>query len=97
MDEAAIYTIHGFCQRMLVHNAFESGVLFEQTMIQDEFPIQKQACADFWRRHFYPLNYSMTKVIQSLWTSPEALLSEIKPFLQGDIPLIINQPKQVEI
>nr|WP_233618406.1 exodeoxyribonuclease V subunit beta [Providencia rettgeri] len=96
MDEAAIYTIHGFCQRMLVHNAFESGVLFEQTMIQDEFPIQKQACADFWRRHFYPLNYSMTKVIQSLWTSPEALLSEIKPFLQGDIPLIINQPKQVE-
>ncbi|MEX9602102.1 exodeoxyribonuclease V subunit beta [Providencia rettgeri] len=96
MDEAAIYTIHGFCQRMLVHNAFESGVLFEQTMIQDEFPIQKQACADFWRRHFYPLNYSMTKVIQSLWASPEALLSEIKPFLQGDIPLIINQPKQVE-
>ncbi|MEX0424376.1 exodeoxyribonuclease V subunit beta [Providencia rettgeri] len=96
MDEAAIYTIHGFCQRMLVHNAFESGVLFEQTMIQDESPIQKQACADFWRRHFYPLNYSMTKVIQSLWTSPEALLSEIKPFLQGDIPLIINQPKQVE-
>ncbi|EPG7577609.1 exodeoxyribonuclease V subunit beta [Providencia rettgeri] len=96
MDEAAIYTIHGFCQRMLVHNAFESGVLFEQTMIQDEFPIQKQACADFWRRHFYPLNYSMTKVIQSLWNSPEALLSEIKPFLQGDIPLIINQPKQVE-
>ncbi|MEX5998683.1 exodeoxyribonuclease V subunit beta [Providencia hangzhouensis] len=96
MDEAAIYTIHGFCQRMLVHNAFESGVLFEQTMIQDEFPIQKQACADFWRRHFYPLNYSMTKVIQSLWASPEALLSEIKPFLQGDIRLIINQPKQVE-
>lgn len=96
MDEAAIYTIHGFCQRMLVHNAFESGVLFEQTMIQDEFPIQKQACADFWRRHFYPLNYSMTKVIQSLWNSPEALLTEIRPFLQGDIPSIINQPKQTE-
>ncbi|MGG4608918.1 exodeoxyribonuclease V subunit beta [Providencia sp. Me31A] len=96
MDEAAIYTIHGFCQRMLVHNAFESGVLFEQTMIQDEFPIQKQACADFWRRHFYLLDYSITKVIQSLWAGPEPLLAEIRPFLQGDIPQIINQPKQVE-
>lgn len=96
MDEAAIYTIHGFCQRMLVHNAFESGILFEQTMIQDEFPIQKQACADYWRRHFYPLDYSMTKVIQSLWAGPEALLTEIRPFLQGDVPQIINQPKQVE-
>lgn len=96
MDEAAIYTIHGFCQRMLAHNAFESGILFEQTMIQDEFPIQKQACADFWRRHFYPLDYSMTKVVHAEWNGPEALLNEIKPFLQGDIPVIINQPELPE-
>ena len=27
MDEAAIFTIHGFCQRMLTQNAFESGSL----------------------------------------------------------------------
>ncbi|MEQ5126377.1 exodeoxyribonuclease V subunit beta [Providencia alcalifaciens] len=96
MDEAAIYTIHGFCQRMLAHNAFESGILFEQTMIQDEFPIQKQACADFWRRHFYPLDYSMTKVVHAEWNGPEALLNDIKPFLQGDIPAIINQPELLE-
>lgn len=96
MDEAAIYTIHGFCQRMLAHNAFESGILFEQTMIQDEFPIQKQACADFWRRHFYPLDYSMTKVVHAEWNGPEALLNDIKPFLQGDIPAIINQPELPE-
>ena len=25
MDEAAVFTIHGFCQRMLRQNAFESG------------------------------------------------------------------------
>ncbi len=39
MDEAAIYTIHGFCQRMLATNAFESGVLFEQVLIQDEYGV----------------------------------------------------------
>jgi len=55
MDEAAIYTIHGFCQRMLMNNAFESGILFEQTLIQDELPLRRQACADFWRRYCYPL------------------------------------------
>lgn len=27
-DQAAVFTIHGFCQRMLVENAFESGSLF---------------------------------------------------------------------
>ncbi|MCI5220256.1 MAG: exodeoxyribonuclease V subunit beta, partial [Candidatus Electrothrix sp. LOE2] len=28
MDEAAVYTIHGFCQRMLQDHAFESGSPF---------------------------------------------------------------------
>lgn len=36
MDEAAVFTIHGFCQRMLSLNAFESGMLFEQQLIEDE-------------------------------------------------------------
>ncbi|SQI40556.1 Exodeoxyribonuclease V beta chain [Providencia alcalifaciens] len=38
----------------------------------------------------------MTKVVHSQWSGPEALLNEIKPFLQGDIPTIINQPKELE-
>lgn len=42
MDEAAIYTIHGFCQRTLSQNAFESGVPFEQTLIEDELPLRRQ-------------------------------------------------------
>lgn len=55
MDEAAVFTIHGFCQRMLNLNAFESGMLFEQQLIEDESLLRYQACADFWRRHCYPL------------------------------------------
>lgn len=53
MDEAAVFTIHGFCQRMLNLNAFESGMLFEQQLIEDESLLRYQACADFWRRHCY--------------------------------------------
>lgn len=34
MDEAAVFTIHGFCQRMLNLNAFESGMLFEQQLMK---------------------------------------------------------------
>lgn len=63
MDEAAIYTIHGFCQRMLTHNAFESGMLFEQTLVQDELPLRRQACADFWRRHCYPLPLGVARAV----------------------------------
>ncbi|MBP9085826.1 MAG: UvrD-helicase domain-containing protein [Kofleriaceae bacterium] len=33
--QASIFTIHGFCQRMLVEDAFTAGRLFEQTRIAD--------------------------------------------------------------
>ena len=32
-DEAAIFTIHGFCQRILLENAFESGVAFDAELV----------------------------------------------------------------
>lgn len=88
MDEAAIYTIHGFCQRMLANNAFESGVLFEQVLIQDEFELKKRVCADFWRRHCYPLSYDVAHAVSQIWSGPEQLLYEIQPYLQGEIPEI---------
>ncbi|MFP3028818.1 MAG: exodeoxyribonuclease V subunit beta [Arsenophonus sp.] len=96
MNEAAIYTIHGFCQRVLLHNAFESGMLFEQSIIKDEHLLQRQACADFWRCNFYPMDYYISKVIVDEWSDPEALLTEIKPYLQGDIPTFLNQPIETQ-
>ncbi|MGL4860319.1 MAG: UvrD-helicase domain-containing protein, partial [Enterobacteriaceae bacterium] len=90
MDEASIYTIHGFCQRMLNQNAFESGVLFSQKLIQDETPLRRQACADFWRRHCYPLPLDIARVISKEWSGPWALLSELTPYLQGEMPVLLH-------
>lgn len=67
MDEAAVFTIHGFCQRMLNLNAFESGMLFEQQLIEDESLLRYQACADFWRRHCYPLPREIAQVVFETW------------------------------
>ena len=52
-DEAAIFTIHGFCQRMLKDHAFESGVLFDTELITDDEPLKQEIVDDFWRIHFY--------------------------------------------
>jgi exodeoxyribonuclease V beta subunit len=81
MDEAAIFTIHGFCQRMLQQNAFESGSLFQQTLLEDDADILSQACNDFWRAHFYQLSSPLTEVIYSYWSHPDALKSELKQWL----------------
>ena len=52
-DEAAIYTIHGFCQRMLTDNAFASGELFEMDFIENQQRLEQEFIDDFWRKHFY--------------------------------------------
>lgn len=88
MDEAAVFTIHGFCQRMLSLNAFESGMLFEQQLIEDESLLRYQACADFWRRHCYPLSRDIAQVVFETWKGPQALLADINRYLQGEAPVI---------
>jgi exodeoxyribonuclease V beta subunit len=48
-DDAAIFTIHGFCQRALLDNAFESGSLFDTEMVTDQSVLVDEVCEDFWR------------------------------------------------
>ena len=52
-DEAPIYTIHGFCQRVLKDRAFETGNLFDSELVTDQMPLLRQAVEDYWRKHFY--------------------------------------------
>ncbi|EOY5093350.1 MULTISPECIES: exodeoxyribonuclease V subunit beta [Citrobacter] len=96
MDEAAVFTIHGFCQRMLSLNAFESGMLFEQQLIEDESLLRYQACADFWRRHCYPLPREIAEVVFETWKGPQALLADINRYLQGEAPVIKAPPPDDE-
>lgn len=97
MDEAAIYTIHGFCQRMLSTNAFESGVLFEQVLIEDEQPLRRQACADFWRRYCYPLPVEVARIVGLEWKGPENLLADLAPYLHGEAPVFRLPPEEGEM
>ena len=49
-DRAAIFTIHGFCQRVLYENAFETASAFNAELLQDQTPILVEVVEDFWRQ-----------------------------------------------
>ena len=83
MDEAAVYTIHGFCQRMLTQNAFESGSRFDNEFVTDESHLKAQIVADYWRRNFYPLPLKLAGEVRSIWGSPAALLQDVSGYLTG--------------
>ncbi|MBR7887326.1 exodeoxyribonuclease V subunit beta [Marinomonas sp. A79] len=77
MDEAAVFTIHGFCQRMLSQNAFESRMLFQQTIETDEQVPLAQAVKDVWRSVFYPMDDTKASLVQPIWSTPDALLKDL--------------------
>ncbi|MZI91726.1 exodeoxyribonuclease V subunit beta [Vibrio sp. CAIM 722] len=89
MDEAAVYTIHGFCQRMLTQNAFESGSRFNNEFVTDESQLKAQVVADYWRRQFYPLPLALAAEIRRMWGSPDDLLAKIGGYLTGS-PLTLT-------
>ena len=56
MDDAAVFTIDAWCQRMLREHAFDSGNLFDETLLPDESELFDTAVRDYWRQQVYPLS-----------------------------------------
>lgn len=81
MDQAAIFTIHGFCQRMLKQHAFESGALFNQELTTDDAPLIRQALLDYWRDAFYQAPYELAGEMLQQFKTPDLLLPAIRSFL----------------
>ncbi|MBK8750799.1 MAG: UvrD-helicase domain-containing protein [Candidatus Competibacteraceae bacterium] len=90
-DEAAIFTIHGFCKRVLGDNAFESGLSFETELMTDTSDLLQEIVDDFWRREFYRASPMVVQYFLDKKYSPEKLLSDIrrhlgKPYLEISTP-----------
>src|SRR5574343_911643 len=56
MDEAAVSTIHGWCNRMLREHAFDSDSLFTQRLETDQADLLAEVVRDYWRSFMYPLD-----------------------------------------
>src|SRR5690606_2557502 len=81
MDEAAVSTIHSWCQRMLREHAFDSGSLFTQTLETDQSDLLAEVVRDYWREHFYPLDGAALQWVHERWQSPQHLLGRLRPLL----------------
>ncbi len=55
LDLASIFTIHGFANRVLKRNAFESGISFAADIAEDDALLVRRTIHDFWRERVYPL------------------------------------------
>jgi exodeoxyribonuclease V beta subunit len=49
-DEAPVFTIHGFCQRLLLENSLATRMSFDAGLLPDDTPLVREIIEDFWRR-----------------------------------------------
>lgn len=82
MDEAAIHTIHAWCQRMLGQHAFDSGHPFVLDTDTDESKLLAEAVRDYWRSQFFPLDRDAAARVSSWWRSPAELQQKLRPLLR---------------
>jgi exodeoxyribonuclease V beta subunit len=87
LDDAAIFTIHGFCLRMLQKHAFESGMGFDLTFVMDQVELLDTAIKDFWRKTVFPLDKISYAAVTQCFKSPQQLLKGLYGLLvrQGAI------------
>lgn len=89
-DHAAIYTIHGFCQRILKDHAFLAASPFEVELVSDANAVIQTLNEDFWRLHIS--NHSVwAKLVFERQLTPATLLRGIKnglskPYLVYQLP-----------
>ena len=80
-DESAIFTIHGFCQRVLGDFAFESGLHFDLELIGDDQQLLQGLVDDFWRKKITHADPRLAAYLFARHESPEKLLQSIRPLL----------------
>lgn len=81
-DEAAVFTIHGFCQRVLRELAFESGAAFDVDLLGDPRPLVLEAVQDFWSRRLYDAPDAVVAALPAHGVTPDALAAIAAAFLQ---------------
>lgn len=85
-DEAAVYTIHGFCYQALQEQAFESRAMYDAEMIGDDSELVLEAVDDFWRTWVAeatddPLKRPLLQYLKDNNLGPESLAQELGSFL----------------
>jgi exodeoxyribonuclease V beta subunit len=89
IDEAAIFTIHGFCQRALRDHAFESGQTFTAELTESEQELVTTVVTDWWRRTFYAdRDLAALAVARARLATPQAVLGWLHELLTRGVEIV---------
>ncbi|MDH1055940.1 exodeoxyribonuclease V subunit beta [Aquipseudomonas alcaligenes] len=80
-DEAAIFTIHGFCQRALQDSAFEAGGDFDAELTQDDREVLDALLGDAWRHVLAGADPAWARYLAKQKVTPATLRQALRSHL----------------
>ena len=83
-DQAAIFTIHGFCQRVLARYPLATDTLFNPRLEPSDGDLLRSMVYDFWRSELESLDGPRMGAVLDRWKTPDALLREVLPYVGRD-------------
>ncbi len=85
IDQAAVFTIHGFCARVLREHALESGQGFHSpALLANDLSLREAIAADLWRAH--ALDDDSAEDLAALWPpGPPALAADLAPLVREPV------------
>ena len=94
-DEAAIFTIHGFCQRALQDAAFEAGGDFDSELTADDREIIDALLADAWRSELADADPAWARFLAKSRITPQWLRQRLRSHLGK--PYLRVEPQGVPV
>ncbi len=96
LDEASIFTIHGFCKRVLTQHAFNSGLAFNAKMEADSSDLILEACQDWYRGLSKASPDEFTSIAQ-FWSTPSSFLSSFKKAIGHNAEITVLDSSLIEV
>ncbi|MCW8930312.1 MAG: exodeoxyribonuclease V subunit beta [Gammaproteobacteria bacterium] len=96
LDEAAIFTIHSFCKRVLSQQAFSSGVSFNVQMETDTADIELDAVRDWYRILAKQTSSADYKLLVQSWATPETFRQAFYEILSSNVSVQTNSPEYLQ-
>lgn len=95
LDEAAIFTIHGFCKRVLSQQAFASGLAFNMQLEADTTEVELEAVRDWYRQ--LAVQPDQYRYLVLRWSTPDLFRSAFGRVIRSDVPLSCSRPQDLEV
>ncbi|AJI74850.1 exodeoxyribonuclease V, beta subunit [Francisella philomiragia subsp. philomiragia ATCC 25015] len=91
VDEAAIFTIHGFCKKVLSEQAFASGMEMDVSMEVDTSDILQKVVEDFFRKHINKNKTNFEYLQAYKLHTPEKFLDNLRNVVRSSYELLTKQ------